>query len=73
MICNRALDCIFEESSTGSLVMCFSEFIEFQRRGVTVERDFAVQVVEICGLYIVILGKCPFEPSPDFYISMQMF
>jgi len=53
--------------------MCFSEFIEFQRRGVTVERDFAVQVVEICGLYIVILGKCPFEPSPDFYISMQMF
>lgn len=70
---NRALDGIFEEPRAGSLGACFSEFTVFQSRGETGERDSTVQVVEICGLYIVILAKCPFEPLPDFCRSMQTF
>lgn len=53
--------------------MCFSELTEFQTREETGERDFAVQVIEIYGIYITTLAKFPFESSSDFNRSMQIF
>lgn len=53
--------------------MCFSEVIEFQTRHESEERDFAVQIIEICGVCITVLAKFPFESSADFNRGMQIF
>lgn len=53
--------------------VCFSELTEFQNREEIEERDFAVQVIEICGLYTTTLARFPFESPADFNRGMQIF
>lgn len=47
--------------------------IEFQTKEEIEERDFAAQVIGICGLYITTLAKFPFESSANFNRGMQIF